>query len=73
MTESEALIAFRRLPTAFINKMVRELHSWGNESAGGSGREVIKHGPHAGEVYGQIYYDAALAIETLYETNEEPK
>lgn len=39
--------------------------SWGDQCAGGSGREIIPSGPSKGQMYGQAYYNLAASILKL--------
>lgn len=39
---------------------------WGDQCAGGSGREIVKDGPSKGQMYGQAYYNLANSIRNLH-------
>lgn len=62
-----AHLSIGELPSGMVGKIISEIVSWGDQCAGGSGREIIPSGPNAGKPYGHTYYEAAAALSALFE------
>jgi hypothetical protein len=63
----EAHLSIGYLPNGMVAKIVSEIVSWGDQCAGGSGRELIPSGPNQGKPYGHTYYEAAAALAALFD------
>jgi hypothetical protein len=48
-----------------LEKAAQVADSWGNQSAGGAGGEIVPSGPNKGQRYGEGYYNLAKAIRAL--------
>lgn len=65
MSDEEIVSALRDLPDSILEKFAQTCRHWGDECAGGSGQEIVKSGPLAGHQYGEPYYLAAVAFQTI--------
>lgn len=70
---SELERTLKNLPDSILEKFARDCNSWGDQCAGGAGREVMKSGPLAGHQYGEPYYEAALQFRLLLSTHNPEK
>lgn len=62
-----AHLSIGELPSGMVSKIISEIVSWGDQCAGGSGREIIPSGQNEGKPYGHTYYEAAAALGALFE------